>query len=113
MYGGEIFIPKIPSMRIIDLAKALAPNLPHKIVGIRAGEKLHEVMCPSDDSHLTLEFDNHFVIRPTIQFANMADFRVNRLGEVGVEVPLGFEYNSGNNTKWLTSEELLEMVESI
>jgi len=100
MYGGEIFIPKIPSMRIIDLAKALAPNLPHKIVGIRAGEKLHEVMCPSDDSHLTLEFDNHFVIRPTIQFANMADFRVNRLGEVGVEVPLGFEYNSGNNTKW-------------
>ncbi len=53
MYGGEIFIPKIPSMKIVDLAKAIAPNLPHKIIGIRPGEKLHEIMCPADDSHLT------------------------------------------------------------
>ncbi len=69
MYGGEIFIPKIPSMKIVDLAKPMAPNLPHKIIGIRPGEKLHEIMCPADDSHLTLEFDDHFVIKPTIQFA--------------------------------------------
>ena len=109
MYGGEIFIPKIPSMYITELAKAMAPNLPHKIIGIRPGEKLHEIMCPADDSHLTLEFDDHFVIKPTIQFANMSDFSVNRLGEKGVPVEQGFEYNSGNNTDWLTHEELLEM----
>ena len=64
MHGGEIFVPKIPSVRIVDLATAMAPELPHKIVGIRPGEKLHEVMCPADDSHLTLEFDDHFVIQP-------------------------------------------------
>ncbi len=109
MYGGEIFIPKIPSMYITELAKAMAPNLPHKIIGIRPGEKLHEIMCPADDSHLTLEFDDHFVIKPTIQFTDMSDFSVNRLGEKGVPVEQGFEYNSGNNTEWLTHEELLEM----
>ncbi len=109
MYGGEIFIPKIPSMYITELAKAMAPNLPHKIIGIRPGEKLHEIMCPADDSHLTLEFDDHFVIKPTIQFTDMSDFSVNRLGEKGVPVAQGFEYNSGNNTEWLTHEELLEM----
>jgi len=109
MYGGEIFIPKIPSMFMTELAKAMAPNLPHKIIGIRPGEKLHEIMCPADDSHLTLEFDDHFVIKPTIQFTDMSDFSVNRLGEKGKPVPQGFEYNSGNNTEWLTHEELLEM----
>jgi len=113
MYGGEIFIPKIPSMYITELAKALAPNLPHKIIGIRPGEKLHEIMCPADDSHLTLEFDDHFVIKPTIQFANMADFSINRLGEKGVPVKQGFEYNSGNNTEWLTHEQLLEMIKDL
>ncbi len=109
MYGGEIFIPKIPSMYITELAKAMAPNLSHKIIGIRPGEKLHEIMCPADDSHLTLEFNDHFVIKPTIQFTNMSDFSVNQLGEKGVPVEQGFEYNSGNNTEWLTHEELLEM----
>lgn len=110
MYGGEIFIPKIPSMFMTELARAIAPNLPHKIIGIRPGEKLHEIMCPADDSHLTLEFDDHFVIKPTIQFAHIANFSTNRLGEKGVPVEQGFEYNSGNNSDWLTHEELLEMV---
>ncbi|HHH52798.1 MAG TPA: UDP-N-acetylglucosamine 4,6-dehydratase (inverting) [Bacteroidetes bacterium] len=109
MYGGEIFIPKIPSMYMTELAKAMAPNLPHKIIGIRPGEKLHEIMCPADDSHLTLEFDDHFVIQPTIQFTDMSDFSTNRLGEKGVPVQQGFEYNSGNNSEWLSHEELLEM----
>jgi UDP-N-acetylglucosamine 4,6-dehydratase len=86
MYGGEIFIPKIPSMKIIDLAKALAPNLPHKIIGIRPGEKLHEIMCPADDSHLTLEFDDHFVIQPTIQFITPTNFEENKIGEKGISV---------------------------
>lgn len=110
MYGGEIFIPKIPSMKMTDLAKAIAPNLPHKIIGIRPGEKLHEIMCPADDSHLTLEFHDHYVIQPTIQFSHISDFTTNRLGEKGVPVEQGFEYNSGNNTDWLTNDEFLEML---
>ena len=109
MQGGEIFIPKIASMKIVDMANAIAPNLEHEIVGIRPGEKLHEIMCPADDSHLTLEFDDHFVIKPTITFTRKCDYEENRLGEVGVPVKQGFEYNSGNNTQWLTNEELLKM----
>jgi len=109
MQGGEIFVPKIPSMKITELAKAMAPNLPQKIIGIRPGEKLHEIMCPADDSHLTLELDDHYVIQPTIQFADRADFSINRLGEKGKPVKHGFEYNSGNNSEWLTHEEFLEL----
>lgn len=110
MQGGEIFVPKIPSMKITDVALALAPNLPHKIVGIRPGEKIHEIMCPSDDSHLTLEFSDHFVIAPTIQFTFITDFTKNKLGEVGKPVKRGFEYNSGNNTEWLSREEFLALL---
>lgn len=113
MQGGEIFVPKIPSMKIVDMAKALNPNLPHKIIGIRPGEKLHEIMCPADDSHLTLEFDDHYVIKPTIKFTSSVDYSKNLLGEVGKPVSQGFEYNSGNNTKWLSSQEFLEMVKKI
>lgn len=110
MHGGEIFVPKLPSMKIVDLAKAIAPNLPHKIIGIRPGEKLHEIMCPADDSHLTLEFNDHFVIKPTIQFTHINDFSINNLGEKGIPVKQGFEYNSGKNTEWLTTNEFLEML---
>jgi UDP-N-acetylglucosamine 4,6-dehydratase/5-epimerase len=113
MQGGEIFIPKIPSMKITDMAKALAPNLSHKVIGIRPGEKLHEIMCPADDSHLTLEFHDHYVIQPTIQFTGQRDFTSNKLEEKGTIVQQGFEYNSGNNTEWLTSEQLLKMCENI
>lgn len=113
MQGGEIFIPKIPSMKIVDMAKALAPELPHKVIGIRPGEKLHEIMCPADDSHLTLEFHDHYVIQPTIKFSGVRDFRTNAIGETGSIVEQGFEYNSGNNTEWLTPEQLLKMCESI
>jgi UDP-N-acetylglucosamine 4,6-dehydratase/5-epimerase len=109
MQGGEIFVPKIASMRMVELAKALAPSLSQKVVGIRPGEKLHEIMCPSDDSHLTLEFDDHYVICPTIQFSHKSDFTTNLLKEVGVPVQQGFEYNSGNNLQWLTHRELLDM----
>mgnify|MGYP000706926578 CR=1 FL=1 len=111
MHGGEIFIPKIPSMYMTELALAMAPNLPHKIIGIRPGEKLHEIMCPSDDSHLTIEFADHYVIRPTIQIINQCDYIKNKIGEIAVPVEQGFEYNSGNNDKWLTKEELLEMIQ--
>ena len=109
MHGGEIFVPRIPSMRITDLVEAMAPGTPTKIVGIRPGEKLHEVMCPADDSHLTLEFADHFVIRPTIQFNRPTDFTRNALGEDGRPVPEGFEYNSGTNSRFLTISELREL----
>jgi UDP-N-acetylglucosamine 4,6-dehydratase len=111
MKGGEIFVPKIPSMYIKELAKAMAPDLPIKIIGIRPGEKLHEIMCPADDSHLTLEFDDHYVITPAILFMTNPDHSVNALGEKGVPVEKGFEYNSGNNEDWLTHEQFLEMCE--
>ncbi len=110
MHGGEIFIPKIPSIKITDLANAIAPDIPHKIIGIRPGEKLHEIMCPSDYSHLTLEFDDHFVIKPTIQFTQINDFSTNKLDEKGVAVKQDFEYQSGNNAEWLTKDKLLEML---
>jgi UDP-N-acetylglucosamine 4,6-dehydratase len=107
MYGGEIFVPKIPSIRIMDLAEALAPGMPTKVIGIRPGEKLHEIMCPGDDSHLTVEFDDHFVIRPTIKFyARDVDYSVNALGEKARPVPQGFEYHSGNNPHFLSVEEI-------
>lgn len=106
MQGGEIFVPRIPSIRITDLAEAMAPGMPSRIIGIRPGEKLHEVMCPADDSHLTLEFSDHYVIRPTIAFVVQVDYSTNVLGETGAPVPQGFEYNSGSNPHFLTVEEL-------
>jgi UDP-N-acetylglucosamine 4,6-dehydratase/5-epimerase len=110
MQGGELFVPKIPSMRIMDLAQAIAPGMSAKIVGIRPGEKLHELMCPTDDSHLTLEFADHYVIKPTIVFVTPVDYRVNACGEQGQLVEQGFEYNSGTNPYFLTVAELREMM---
>jgi UDP-N-acetylglucosamine 4,6-dehydratase len=107
--GGEIFVPKIPSVRIADLAKSMAPDMDTEIIGIRPGEKLHEVMCPKDDSHLTIEFENHFVIKPSIQFHNVQnDYMVNVLGEKGTPVESGFEYNSGENDMFLNLKEIEE-----
>jgi UDP-N-acetylglucosamine 4,6-dehydratase len=110
MQGGEIFVPKIPSMTIIDLAEALAPRVTHKIIGIRPGEKLHEVMCPVEAAHLTIEFPDHYVIRPTIEFSKNLDYTHNNLGEKGVSVPDGFQYSSDNNTEWLSTTQLLEIL---
>ena len=109
MHGGEIFVPKIPSAHITELAMSLAPKLPQKIIGIRPGEKIHEVMCPADDSHLTIEFEDHFVISPSITFqSGNNDFTQNSIGEVGKNVEPGFEYNSGKNEYFLTIDELKE-----
>jgi UDP-N-acetylglucosamine 4,6-dehydratase len=107
MHGGEIFIPRIPTVRIMDLAEAMAPGHPTHVIGIRPGEKLHEIMCPADDSHLTYGFDDHYVIAPSIRFfhADM-DYSVNALGERGTLVPSGFEYNSGTNPEVLDVETL-------
>jgi UDP-N-acetylglucosamine 4,6-dehydratase len=111
MHGGETFVPKIPSMKMTDMAHAIAPHLKQKIIGIRPGEKLHEVMCPQNDAHLTLEFHDHYLIQPTIQFAQKVNFTKNALGESGREVGYGFEYSSDKNTHWLSHEELLEKIE--
>lgn len=112
MQGGEIFIPKIPSSHIVDLARAIAPQAELEIIGIRPGEKLHEIMCPSDDSHLTIGFNDHFVIRPSIQFMTPVDYTKNLLDEVGKAVEPGFEYNSGTNPHFLTVDEIRELIEA-
>ena len=107
MHGGELFVPKIPSIRIIDLAESMAPEKNIKIIGIRPGEKLHEVMCPKDDSHITLEFEFHFVIKPSFVFDDsIIDFSESKLGEKGKLVAPGFEYNSENNNNFLTIDEI-------
>ncbi|PSC03767.1 UDP-N-acetylglucosamine 4,6-dehydratase (inverting) [Alsobacter soli] len=111
MVGGEIFVPKIPSSRITDLAEAAGPGLGHKIVGIRPGEKLHEIMCPIDDAHLTLEFQDHFVLQPSITFISHPDYTRNPIGETGSPVPDGFEYNSGTNPHFLSVPEIRELLE--
>ena len=109
MLGGEIFVPKLPSVRIMDVAKAYAPNLEMEEVGIRPGEKLHEVMCPSDDSHLTLEFEDYFLIEPTISFFDIPfNYKTNHLGEKGEYVDYGFEYNSRSNPVFLSPEEIID-----
>jgi len=113
MHGGEIFVPKIPSMRVVDLVESLKPGIDIEVIGIRPGEKLHEIMCPADDSHLTLEFDDHYVIRPSIKFFNGdLDYGINAIGESGAPVEFGFEYNSYKNKYFLTVEELIEFDKS-
>jgi UDP-N-acetylglucosamine 4,6-dehydratase len=110
MHGGEIFVPKIPSTTVVDLAKTIAGNLPIKIVGIRPGEKLHEVMCPSDDSHLTVEFNGYYVIKPTIHLTDVVDFNVSAQGDVGKPVAEGFQYSSEKNQLWLTTDQIKDLL---
>lgn len=109
MQGGEVFVPKIPSIRIVDLAFALAPDLPQHVVGIRPGEKLHEVMCPKDDARLAIEFPDHYALRPAIKFNIEANYFINKLGEKGVATHDQFEYNSETNTDFLTADEISEL----
>jgi len=111
MLGGEVLIPKIPSVRITDLAKAMAPNLPQEEIGRRPGEKIHEVLCPADEAHLTYEFDDYFLIRPGIKFVDVeADFSCNCDGEQSSVVREDFEYSSGTNTNFLDRKTLLSLM---
>lgn len=112
MQGGELFVPKIPSARITDLAEALAPGLPHRLVGIRPGEKLHEMMISRDDSSHTWEFDSHFVIAPSIHFNMQYDYACDGLGGIGRAVEEGFEYVSDSNPHYLSVAELRELAEA-
>ena len=114
MHGGEIFVPKIPSIRIVDLAQAMLPNKDFEIIGIRPGEKLHEIMCPEDESMLTLEFNDHFVIVPTITFTQRGNsYEINAIGEKGEWVKSGFAYCSGTNSDFLSIEQIREYNELI
>jgi|TARA_Y100000310_G_C20591048_1_gene768009 UDP-N-acetylglucosamine 4,6-dehydratase len=110
MQGGEIFVPKIPSIKIIDLAKAMAPKLKHKIIGIRPGEKLHEKMCSINESYLTLDFKDYYLIKPSIQFYdNNINYLKNKLNEVGKLVQKDFEYRSDNNADFLNVQEIVKL----
>ena len=111
MRGGEIYVPKIPSMHITDLAESLAPGMATTVIGIRPGEKLHEVMCPIDDSHLTLEFEDHYVIQPSIKMFHSEPYSPNRLCEEASPVKQGFEYSSGTNAHFLGVDELRDLNE--
>lgn len=106
MQGGELFVPKIPSVRITDLARAMAPDLPQHIIGIRPGEKLHELMISSDDSFHTYEFADHYVIAPSITFIVKHGYESNEVGETGVLTPEGFYFASDNNPRFLDIAEL-------
>jgi len=108
MVGGELFVPKIPSMKIMDLAKAICPDCEMKIVGIRAGEKLYEVMVPKDDARRTLEYADYYLIQPDFRY-----FERRFNGEKGKPVPNGFEYNSGTNPWFLSTDEMNEMIEKL
>ncbi len=106
MRGGEIFVPKIPSMRVIDLARVLAPNLPHKKIGIRAGEKLHELMISEDDGRNTVELDDRYVIQPTLSFWGRTEYN-------GSSRPVdeNFVYASNTNTEWLDAAGLRRLLD--
>jgi UDP-N-acetylglucosamine 4,6-dehydratase len=102
MRGGEIFVPKIPSTRVVDIAHAVAPDLPLKIIGIRPGEKLHEVMVTEDDSRLTLELADRYVVEPAFSFWTRQAYV-----DLGASpVADGFRYASDTNTDWLEGERL-------
>jgi UDP-N-acetylglucosamine 4,6-dehydratase len=108
MVGGELFVPKIPSMRIMDLVKAVCPECKTEIVGIRSGEKLHEVMVPRDDARNTVEFKDYYVIKPSFHFFERR-FVENSCKPVAED----FEYNSKTNTLWLSIDEMQIMVKDM
>lgn len=107
MCGGEVFIPKMPSMKIIDLADAIVLGIERKIIGIRPGEKLHEALLTEEETRHAQEFDNYFVIEPEFPFWRREGF------EGGKPLPEGFKYTSDSNSWWLTKEELKRMVEEL
>lgn len=110
MWGGEIFVPRIPSYRILDVAEAIAPGMEKRIVGIRPGEKIHEEMITETDAISTIEFEKHFVILPSFQPAwNIDEFRSHFKGSFCKE---GFRYNSGENSDYLSIEQLRTLIQS-
>jgi UDP-N-acetylglucosamine 4,6-dehydratase len=112
MKGGELFVPKIPSVKIVDLARVIAPDCDQKIIGIRPGEKLHETMISEDDARLSLEFPKHYVIQPSHSFWNPKDY-LSEGSATAQPCSEGFVYRSDTNTSWLNDEEICEMVSKV
>jgi UDP-N-acetylglucosamine 4,6-dehydratase (inverting) len=110
MWGGELFVPKIPSYRILDVAKAIAPDARIEIVGIRPGEKLHEEMITTTDALGTIEFEKYFVILPATRLWDPEEFRSTSNGTPGRACPAGFSYNSGTNTRFISVDELRQLI---
>ena len=110
MWGGELFIPKIPSYRIIDVAKAISMKAKIEVIGIRPGEKLHEEMITATDSMNTIEFENYYVILPSIKLFDIEKFRIESNGSEGRFCTSGFSYNSGTNKDFLTIDELRDLI---
>lgn len=110
MWGGELFVPKIPSFKILDLAKAIAPETKTKIVGIRPGEKIHEEMITATDSLNTIEFDDYYVILPSTQLWDIEKFTKESNGKPGIKCDIGFSYSSGTNTEWLSVEDIKNLI---
>ena len=108
MLGGEIYVKKIPSMKVIDIAKVISPQAKHKIIGIRPGEKLHEQMISSDDSYSTYEYLDHYKILPQINNWEKDNLRVKN----GKKLPEGFIYSSETNTEWMTKSDLQWWIEN-
>jgi UDP-N-acetylglucosamine 4,6-dehydratase len=106
MRGGEIWVPRIPSMRITDTARVIGPDCKYPVVGIRPGEKLHEVMIPLDDGRETLQFENHLIIKPSFPWWD-ANWHMEKSGSA---CPEGFYYGSDNNTQWVTDQQLTQMI---
>ncbi len=110
MQGGEIFVPKIPSIRILDLVKAMSGSDDYELIGIRPGEKLHEIMVPEEMAHHSIEFSDHFVIMPAITFfEENVNYAQNKLLERGQTVTDKFEYHSGTNPHFLSIDELIKL----
>jgi len=110
MWGGELFIPKIPSYRILDIAKAVAPECKYEVIGIRPGEKLHEEMITQMDALNTVEFENYFVILPSTKLWDINKFQKESNSTVGKMCEYGFSYNSGTNEDFLTVRELKKLI---
>jgi UDP-N-acetylglucosamine 4,6-dehydratase (inverting) len=106
-WGGELYVPKIPSYKILDIANAIGPNCIHKIVGIRPGEKIHEEMITQSDSFTTYDLGKYFVILPQVPNWSLEEFKLKFNAKL---VPAGFSYNSGENTQWETIESLRELI---
>jgi len=110
MWGGELFVPKIPSYKILDVAKAIAPDCRYEVVGIRPGEKLHEEMITETDALNSVEFEKYFVILPSTQLWDIDKFRKESNSSVGKMCEFGFSYNSGTNKDFLTVTDLQELI---
>jgi len=108
MHGGEVFVPKIPSMKMVDLAHAIAPDAKLRIIGIRPGEKLHEVLISEDEARTTVELEDMYVVQPAA-----ALWFGHNWADIGETLPDGYHYASDNNTEWLTLKEIKKMVAPI